>query len=491
MGAKPEITGACLRALAEMAPDAAWLVHYPRWVPLLRQHIEEQRTVIYDCMDWWSEFPDATWKISAWENELAASADFVLASAVPLYTRMKLLNPSTVYMANAVYEDDYASALPEAGDLHNIPRPRLLFVGSVEDWVDLDLVKFLAESRPEWSIVMVGPSSIPANRLPSLPNIYWLGKRPYEQLSAYMHHCDIGIIPFKQSRLTRGVNPLKVHEYVACGLPVVSTFLPDVLLFNDPAVMVAATYESFLKAVEELLRKRVRPRGAQGAHSGTWHDKAEQLLNLVRSRQVASDTSLADQYIQALADLHAVDDVPVVADELAEANYAFGNYEVASRLAPPNSALQLAALVRQQKYEEVRERLSSGAEVDALLRWPMVHSLDDHSLAAHVLQRFGDPSAALEELQFVAEYGPAQYVILGRLWASLGRYADALAVFSQVIEANAEWLDADDFLLIGDACVEAGFYANAEEFYLHAAELGRDDVVTERLADLYLMQAET
>lgn len=488
--AEAETTAACLHSLGELVPDAAWLIHYPRWAPLLRGHLNAERTLIYDCMDWWSEFPGTERTISLWENELAVKADLILASAMSLYTRMKLLNSSSVYLANAVYTDDYAHALSEADDLKGIPGPRLLFVGSIDEWVDLDLLRFIAKSRPDWSIVMVGPSSIPSRRLPSLPNLYWLGKKPYDELSAYMHHCDVGLIPFKQTRLTRAVNPLKVHEYVACGLPVASTFLPDLLLFEDPAVKVTASYEAFVQAVETMLQERLRPRGATGVQSGTWFDKADELLRLVSSPHTVSNTVAENRYVSVLSSLHAVDAAPVVAEELAAAHYACGNFDDAAALAPPDSSLRLAALVRQKKYAKARARLCRGDGVDNGLRQSTLESLDDHSLAAHILQRHGDPVAALEELHNVTEYGPTQYVLLGRTLAMLGHYGDALAAFSQVIDSNTDDLAAEDFLLIGDACIEAGFRESAEEFYLHALQLGVDEDATTRLADLYMMRAQ-
>lgn len=488
--AEPEVTAACLHSLGELLPDAAWLIHHPRWVPLLRKHLNAERTLIYDCIDLWSEFPGSEWKISLWENELAVKADLVLASAMSLYNRMKLLNPSSVYLANAVYSDDYAHELAEADDLKGIPRPRLLFVGYIEEWVDLELVRFIAESRADWSIVMVGPSNIPSGKLPSSPNIYWLGKKPYAELGAYMHHCDVGLIPFKQTRLTRAVNPVKVHEYVACGLPVVSTFLPDVLLFEDPAVKVTTSYDAFVDAVETMLEQRPQPRGATGVQSGTWFEKAEELLRLVSSPHSVSNDVTGDQYIRVLSSLHAVDKTPVVAEELAAAHYASGNFDKAAALALPDSSLALAALVRQKRYAEARRRLFGSDGAPDGLRRSTLESLDDHSLAAYILLRHGDPVAALEELNNVVEYGPTQYMLLGRILMMIGHYGEALAAFSQVIDLNPDALAAEDFLLIGDACVEEGFLESAEEFYLHAFRLGGDEDVTTRLADLYLMRAQ-
>lgn len=478
-----------LEQLSQQFSDAPWIVHHPAWTPFLRDFLLTSRIIAYDCMDEWGEFPGSPSKlspweanVSAWEVELAAKSHFVLATSISLWARMRLINRFTSYIPNAAYPKDFANQLPEARDLKAVSRPRLLFVGLVGEWVDLELIHYVAKTRPDWSLAMVGPSSVSSTALPQEPNIYWLGEKPYTELEAYMGHCEVGIIPFKQTKLTRAVNPLKAHEYLAAGLPVVSTFLPDLLLVADPAVQVTSSYDAFVKAVERALQQRLKPQTSGGTQAGAWEEKVAQFLDCLEGRGFERDMVIASRYAEAVAAILKEDFSPELAWDLAVVEYARGHYEAVLALTPPGSALRQAALVRMGRYDQVFAEIV-GDQPRFRDNWP------EEAVIAQVLLDNGEPAAALEALNKAASLGPEHHLVFGRVYASLGLFAESVAAFSQAVESLPSLLDATDFLTVGDVLRELGLDAEAEEYYVRAWALGQRTQGEERLSRLYFDRA--
>jgi glycosyltransferase involved in cell wall biosynthesis len=100
----------------------------------------------------------------------------------------------------------------------------------VDERMDLELVRALAEQRPDWRFVMIGPvAKIDPDALPRLPNLHWLGGKAYAELPAYLSGWDAGFMPFALNESTRFISPTKTPEFLAAGLPVVSTPVLDVV----------------------------------------------------------------------------------------------------------------------------------------------------------------------------------------------------------------------------------------------------------------------
>lgn len=478
----------CVEQLHSVVPEATWLIHHPNWMPLLREHLQRAQRVIYDCMDYWVEFPGGGTALHRMEIELATKADLVLASAFSLYTRMKKCNPNTLYVSNAVNEDDYADVLPEADDLRSISGPRMLVVGYFGRWVDLDLIQFLARSRPDWSFVLVGPTEVSFNRLPQADNLFWLGKKPYESLGAYMHHCDVGLIPFKQTRLTCAVNPLKVHEYVACGLPVVSTFLPELLLFDDPAVKVTATYEQFLAALDDVVQNQPTPCGARGIQSGTWQEKMDILTVSLASPAQRTDDSSLHQYVDALSRISDDGLADGIAEELALAYYILGDWQAAANTNTADINLRRAALVRTGRFDEALALSAPMWTKEAFSRFFENDRPIPDLVTAYAFLENDELRRALDVLHGTSR-SPLHSLLLGRLYAALGWFKESLDVFAQVVEQQFSLLQPYDFITIGDLCRETGLLDKAEEFYLHAGSLGLQEEVSQKLSNLYFTQS--
>jgi glycosyltransferase involved in cell wall biosynthesis len=224
--------GHAARRLAMRAP-ILW-AYVPQAEDLL--DLLEPELVVYHCVDDVAaqKGVDAE-SFRAAEERFARRADLVLASAPALAERMRTLSDRVLHAPNVADTDLFATALepgPVDPGLASLSRPRLVFHGAiVATKLDLSLLTDLARLRPGWSIVLVGPEGAgdPGGDLSTLheaPNIHLLGARPHAGLPAVLRGADAGLIPYAINDLTRSVFPMKVYEYLAAGLPVLSTPLP-------------------------------------------------------------------------------------------------------------------------------------------------------------------------------------------------------------------------------------------------------------------------
>lgn len=247
-----------------------------------------ERLTIYHCVDKYSEFSGVPREaLILMERELASRAHLVLASSEQLAAELRAHNPNTHFISHGVDLAHFARALdpttPVADELRALPRPIIGFIGLIAEWVDLPLVRELALARPAWSFVLVGKAVRDLGPLRGLPNVRLLGQRPYAVLPAYCRGFDVGIIPFCTSELTLRANPLKLREYLAAGLPVVSTPLPEVERY-DGLVHMARGPQAFLAGIETALRERSEElrRGRTEAMRGEgWEARVEEISALI------------------------------------------------------------------------------------------------------------------------------------------------------------------------------------------------------------------
>ena len=126
------------------------------------------------------------------------------------------------------------------------------FFGLIESFVDLELIDWLAEHRPEWQFLFIGRVAVPAGSLPQRPNVHFVGKRPYADLPAYAKRFDACVIPSRVGDWSYHANPIKLREYLATGKPVVAVETPQVKKFAD-VVEVAADREEFLARLDHVI----------------------------------------------------------------------------------------------------------------------------------------------------------------------------------------------------------------------------------------------
>jgi glycosyltransferase involved in cell wall biosynthesis len=260
------------------------------------------RKVIYYCVDDFASFTGYDRRrVQSDEVDLCKRADLVVTTSRALQEAKKSLNSNTIFVPHGVDYEHFAKALcpcAEPVDLSAIPRPRVGFFGLIRDWLDLDLVRQVAAKRPAWQFVFIGGHDWSVDlSLYRMPNIHFIGGRPYGDLPAYCAHMDVGLIPFKLNELTMSVNPIKLREYLAAGLPVAATPLPEVQAYSE-LVRIGAGPTDFTAAIEAALQTppEARRRLSEAMAAETWPTKMEQICRCLQDdspQQVDNTVAMA------------------------------------------------------------------------------------------------------------------------------------------------------------------------------------------------------
>ena len=247
-----------------------------------------EKLIVYHCVDEYGAFSDAAPEIRDRERELLDKSDFVVVCSSVLLETKQTGKSNTHLITHGVDYEHFRQAsdanTPVAEDLRAIKRPILGFHGLIADWVDLPLLAEVARQRPEWSVVLVGRADTDLAALEGLANVHLLGHRPYSQLPELLRGFDVALLPFVLNELTQNANPLKLREYLAAGLPVVATPLPEVARLGD-LVSLATTPQDFVREISKLLQEGAvgpSPRRSQEMASESWDFKVveiERLLN--------------------------------------------------------------------------------------------------------------------------------------------------------------------------------------------------------------------
>jgi glycosyltransferase involved in cell wall biosynthesis len=241
---------------------------------------------IYYCVDDFTHWPGVDRKmVLSMEDELIAGCDLVLATSRELCSKKQRGGKVPVLLPHGVDFEHFSSSaersVPPA--LGSIPGPVIGFFGAISPWLDFDLITAAAKARPSWSFVFIGPADTDIASLAACPNIHLLGSVPYGELPSYAKGFDVGIIPFLVNELTVSVNPLKLLEYLATGMPVVSTGLPEVREFSG-VVSIADTVEDFIKGIEYSLSAECAGKKAERmntARKHSWKSVAEDFSRAV------------------------------------------------------------------------------------------------------------------------------------------------------------------------------------------------------------------
>jgi glycosyl transferase family 1 len=211
--------------------------------------------VVYHVVDEFSAFSDASEHVAELEKLILSRADLVLASSEKLAAAKARLHPRVALVRHGVDHRHFAKALdpttPVPADLARLPRPVIGFFGLLADWIDLELVRAVADAHPRASVVMLGNVVTSTAALRGARNVHLLGRRPYSLLPGYCRGFDVALTPFRLNELALSANPLKAREYVAAGLPNVCTDLPE--LRAVPGCTVARTRGEYVEAVGRAL----------------------------------------------------------------------------------------------------------------------------------------------------------------------------------------------------------------------------------------------
>ncbi len=273
-----------LQALGFNTP-VLW-VYKPEHASLLGRFHESCR--VYHCID---EFTVGTHGrkrrlILELEQALLQQVDVVFANSQLTYEAKRPYNPHTYHIPSGADVAHFQQAnAPETRlhpDVAELPHPILIFVGNINEKIDLTLLTAIARERPDWSLVLVGHCFLPEARLRPLlqmENVHLLGKRPFATLPSILKAADVCLLPYVQGEATLFRSPLKLYEYLAAGRPIVSTPHPEVAAFRDVvAIALPAEFVATIAAALQADAPTARQQRLAVAHQHSWEKRVDQML---------------------------------------------------------------------------------------------------------------------------------------------------------------------------------------------------------------------
>jgi glycosyltransferase involved in cell wall biosynthesis len=217
-------------------------------------------------------------------NVLIASANYLAGKKAESGKHINVVTHGVEYHHFTTALSKIASDLP--ADMNGIAHPIIGFYGEINDWIDLKTMAEIARKRPDWSLVLLGRIAVEVgdiSYLTDLPNVHWLGQKMFGALPDYCSAFDVALIPMKLDELTLSVNPLKLREYLAAGLPVVSAPLPEVLNYGD-CVKFATTAEEYISQIEKWLNTKddkLPAKLSRRVAGKTWDSKVEEISKII------------------------------------------------------------------------------------------------------------------------------------------------------------------------------------------------------------------
>jgi len=206
------------------------------------------------------------------------SADLVITTAKGLYNRKMNLGCKVLYLPNGVNPDDFIGNFLQPEEYKDIPSPRVLYAGVIAAWFDQELLIQCAKKFRDASFVIIGPAVVDTSKVASVENIHLLGSKKYEELPAYLTYADVGIIPFKINKLVESVNPIKLYEYMAAGLPVVCTDWKEIREMQSPA-MIAGDAGTFCEYIKKALKMKEKGELVFYARSNSWKCRFQEIVH--------------------------------------------------------------------------------------------------------------------------------------------------------------------------------------------------------------------
>ncbi|MGB7925719.1 MAG: glycosyltransferase family 1 protein [Pyrinomonadaceae bacterium] len=302
------------RLFAEHDIHAHILWYYTPMAVAWTRHLRPL-AVVYDCMDELSAFKGAPPALQSREAELFERADLVFTGGQSLYEAKRNRHKSIHAFPSSIDAAHFARArtiTEDPADQAHIPHPRLGFFGVIDERLDIGLLESVADARPDWHLVMVGPVvKIDEADLPRRPNIHYLGGKDYQELPEYLAGWDVALLPFARNESTRFISPTKTPEYLAAGKPVVSTSIRDVVrpYGEQGFVHIADTPTDFIAAVEAAMsadatthQRRVDVLLAQNSWDRTWAQMAHLIEQVTRARAasvMAAQSTVVNQLKRA------------------------------------------------------------------------------------------------------------------------------------------------------------------------------------------------
>lgn len=285
------------------------LINYVAWyyTPMAGEFTTDLKpaVTVYDCMDELSAFAGAPAKMRDNERALFQRADLIFTGGASLFQTKQHAHESVHLFPSSIDFTHFAKARSvkvDPEDQKQIPHPRLGYAGVIDERMDLELIRQLSKAKPNWQIVMLGPVvKIDTNSLPQAANIHYLGMKQYVDLPKYLSGWDVALLPFALNESTRYISPTKTPEYLAAGLPVVSSPIQDVVQpYGELGfVQIANGASEFIEKIENLLlaplsdeqQRRIDEFLARSSWDKTW-SKMNELIEAAVKNPAGYSTSV-------------------------------------------------------------------------------------------------------------------------------------------------------------------------------------------------------
>jgi GT2 family glycosyltransferase len=266
--------------------ESVAFVEFPLWYPIVNRLREEFGTkVLFDCLDDYSGFRNVDANIEQVERQLLKCSDYCITPSTKLYGKLKDKCENIAIVRNAT-EFEHFHNLPPNDVLSDVGKPIIGYYGAIAEWFDSDVTEYIADQKPQWSIVLIGHASgYYTKKLKAYKNIHFLGEKPYTKLPKYLYWFDVCIIPFKITDLTLSTNPVKFYEFISSGKPVVSSKLPELLPYAN-LLYLSESKEEFLKNIELALKESdedLKKKRIETAKANDWDYRFKEIHTYVKS----------------------------------------------------------------------------------------------------------------------------------------------------------------------------------------------------------------
>lgn len=266
--------------------------------------------VVYDCMDELAAFKFAPPALKQNEKTLLNKADVVFTGGYSIYESKKNSHHNIYPFPSSIDKEHFGtarSAKKDPADQAHIPHPRFGFFGVIDERLDIELIAKAATLRPDWQFVIIGPVvKIDPATLPQQENIHYLGGKSYKELPQYLSGWDVALIPFAMNESTKFISPTKTPEYLAAGIPVISTPIKDVVspYGDNKLVHIASTANELVKCGDKILKSKRKKSWlakvdaflAGNSWDRTWSQMAKHIEAVIANNKTKKTTTQKEKH---------------------------------------------------------------------------------------------------------------------------------------------------------------------------------------------------
>lgn len=262
-------------------PPHPYLIFLMNFVPhkVMVTHIVDNFTRLSDD-HWLRGYAEVQYPI------LHSASDLIFTGSKFNHDLFSKERSDTYLFPNAVDKDFLG--LPRSPTWSQEKRnPRLVYVGTISERTDLELIEEIAQSRPEWEIHIAGLTEVSISERPllSFPNVHYVGLLPYEEIPGFIDSMDVCLMPHKDTEYCRSMSPLKLYQYLASGRPIVATPVENVSELTGYVTI--AERDVFIKAIEQVLHEDTAQESAcriEKAKTETWEHRVRNMFDVVKAR---------------------------------------------------------------------------------------------------------------------------------------------------------------------------------------------------------------